>query len=130
MMLCTGEILIILSKAGINGLTKEQIILIHYLLKNPENATENSLLQRANRLKIFDICDYDLLIESLIRKEIVESKILRVIAKYILTEKGKLLVGKLNNEHISKLRSDVEQIFKDSITEKNLRRRIIPHVHI
>lgn len=126
---CILEILLILKESKNKGreLTKEQICLIHYLLRNYNKHPGDSYLKKISKLKIFDICDYDFEIENLIQIGLVQRKIERVIAKYSLGERGLNIIDRIE---VLDVQLAIKDIFSESITEKNLRRRIIPNVKI
>ncbi len=127
------EILTILNVAENNKdkLTKEQIIFIHYLLKNEnfENKEINTI-ERYQRINILNLCNYDLILNSLQIKKLIAVEILKKGINYKVTDNGRKVIEKLASTYFKKNVQILEEIFKTPIDQKSLREKVIPNVRI
>lgn len=133
-LLCRFDILSIIYQACKKRkiITKEQVILLHYLLRNRQLkiASEIDNLARFNKISIFNICNYDFNINRLVLNGYISFEIKGSQFYYKITFKGEEFIDKLASVYPKIVIELLKQIFLLPLDEDQLRKEVIPHVNV
>ncbi len=115
-----------------NKLSKEQIMLIHYSIRNQrEREINNNHINNYKRINLFSLCDYDQIFDKLLSVDIITRKFSSLHKpRYAITAKGKKIFNSIYSSFLGKILGKIQTLFKEDISEDNLRKVVLPQVRI